>query len=420
MPRFGSWISEVAPSRSAWTSSQQRQAGCGNIVHPGTPGQGFAGRAGNWCERRDSNSHGLPHWHLKPARLPIPPLSHASIPCSFTSIPLYYSPIPAHYSKPEHTARNRSGSMYALLVFVLLLVSVLIASAALAWPLQTLLTLWFEPELESVISRTVLGLGILVFLAVFRKAGFSSWRDIGFGPGFRQFWGDAARGFAAGILIMAPVVAGLLLVQNRVPDLNWDWSAGSLAALLASALVAGSIVALIEETLFRGALLTAVLRRSSVLLAVVSTSLFYSLVHFLQPEQELDPHSLDWASGFVLLLDAVVTLLKPLPVPGHIHCAVLRRHAACPHQDPYRQPGHLYRNPRGLGVRHQGLQAADQLQRHLAVRIPDRDLRPRHRVPGRCMPARRDSGLYENQPAFTNRMSLKQPHDLRPDEEWMG
>ena len=29
----------------------------------------------NWCERRDSNSHGLPHWHLKPARLPIPPLS---------------------------------------------------------------------------------------------------------------------------------------------------------------------------------------------------------------------------------------------------------------------------------------------------------------------------------------------------------
>ena len=29
----------------------------------------------SWCERRDSNSHGLPHWHLKPARLPIPPLS---------------------------------------------------------------------------------------------------------------------------------------------------------------------------------------------------------------------------------------------------------------------------------------------------------------------------------------------------------
>ena len=28
-----------------------------------------------WCERRDSNSHRLPHWNLNPARLPIPPLS---------------------------------------------------------------------------------------------------------------------------------------------------------------------------------------------------------------------------------------------------------------------------------------------------------------------------------------------------------
>src|SRR5262245_27936995 len=26
------------------------------------------------CERRDSNPHGLPHWILSPARLPIPPL----------------------------------------------------------------------------------------------------------------------------------------------------------------------------------------------------------------------------------------------------------------------------------------------------------------------------------------------------------
>ena len=34
-----------------------------------------SGSLSSWCERRDSNSHGLPHWHLKPARLPIPPLS---------------------------------------------------------------------------------------------------------------------------------------------------------------------------------------------------------------------------------------------------------------------------------------------------------------------------------------------------------
>ena len=26
-----------------------------------------------WCGRRDSNPQGLLHWHLKPARLPVPP-----------------------------------------------------------------------------------------------------------------------------------------------------------------------------------------------------------------------------------------------------------------------------------------------------------------------------------------------------------
>src|SRR5574337_221577 len=35
------------------------------------------GRRAPWCERRDSNPHGLPHWNLNPARLPVPPLSQA-------------------------------------------------------------------------------------------------------------------------------------------------------------------------------------------------------------------------------------------------------------------------------------------------------------------------------------------------------
>src|SRR5205823_9721179 len=37
-------------------------------------------RRENWCERRDSNSHGFPHWILSPARLPVPPLS--PVPCA--------------------------------------------------------------------------------------------------------------------------------------------------------------------------------------------------------------------------------------------------------------------------------------------------------------------------------------------------
>ena len=29
-----------------------------------------------WCERGELNPHGVTHWILSPARLPVPPLSH--------------------------------------------------------------------------------------------------------------------------------------------------------------------------------------------------------------------------------------------------------------------------------------------------------------------------------------------------------
>ncbi len=113
---------------------------------------------------------------------------------------------------------------------------------------------------------------------------------------------------------MGPVVAGLLLSQDRVLDLQWDWSLPSVAVLLVTALVSGAAVALIEETFFRGALLTAVLRQGTVSLAVISTSFFYALVHFLQPEMHMDPDTLNWTSGFALLLDAFSFLSSPLQV----------------------------------------------------------------------------------------------------------
>lgn len=204
--------------------------------------------------------------------------------------------------------------MYALFVFVLLFACVLIAGAVLAYPVYTLLSLVLEPDFERVANRTVLGLGILTLLALFRKFGFQSWQDIGFPSQSSIFWKDVLKGFGAGLLIMGPVVAGLLLAQNRVLDLQWDWSLPSVAILLVTALLSGVAVALIEETFFRGALLTAVLRQGTISLAVVSTSVLYALVHFLQPEMHMDPDTLSWASGFTLLSDAFAFLYSPMQV----------------------------------------------------------------------------------------------------------
>ena len=201
--------------------------------------------------------------------------------------------------------------MYALLVFVLLVALVLIAGAALAYPVHAFLGLWLETDFEEVAKRTVLGLGILALVALFRTFGFRTLQDIGFTSKGSQFWKDSLTGFGVGVLIMGPVIASLLLSQNRVLDLQWDWSFSGVALLLATAVISGTAVALLEETIFRGALLSAILRRSSVSLAVLSTSFMYALVHFLEPGAPVDPDALGWGSGLILLRDAFTFLYHP-------------------------------------------------------------------------------------------------------------
>ena len=110
---------------------------------------------------------------------------------------------------------------------------------------------------------------------------------------------------------MSPVVVGLLITKNRVIDLDWGWSLSNLSSLLITALAAGLIIALIEETLFRGAMLTAIQRQSSNFFAVISTSCLYAFVHFLQPETSLVPNTLNWSSGFIVLKNAFLPLFQP-------------------------------------------------------------------------------------------------------------
>ena len=69
-------------------------------------------------------------------------------------------------------------------------------------------------------------------------------------------------------------------------------------------MAASLIIAFLEETLFRGAMLGTIKKHSSTIFAIVVTSLIYALVHFIQPDIELDSNTLSWASGFVLLKDA--------------------------------------------------------------------------------------------------------------------
>ena len=152
---------------------------------------------------------------------------------------------------------------------------------------------------------------IILFLLIFKRLGFNSWRDIGYSANKKEFWAAFPKGFGIGLLIMCPVIAGLLIAKNRIIDLGWDWTATNISFLVITAMLGGLLIAFIEETLFRGAMLTAIKRQSSTLFAVISTSFIYAFVHFLQPETHLAQDSLNWASGFTVLKNAFMPLLHP-------------------------------------------------------------------------------------------------------------
>lgn len=204
--------------------------------------------------------------------------------------------------------------MPALIVFIAFIALALLAGAALAYPMHILLTNWFELDFERVASRGVLIVAIILFLAFFKIIGFRNWREIGYSSNQKDFWNDLIKGFGVGLLILSPIVAVLLVTKTRVLDLNWDASLNNISSLLIAALAAGLIIALLEETLFRGAMLTAIQRQSSKWFAIIASSLVYALMHFLQPATHLDASTLNWSSGFIVLKSAFLPIFQPMQI----------------------------------------------------------------------------------------------------------
>jgi len=196
--------------------------------------------------------------------------------------------------------------MPALLIFIAYFAIALLSGAAISYPIHTVLSNWFELDFDRVASRTVLIVAIIIFLALYRKLGIHSWREIGYNTSRKQFFYDVLNGIVIGLLIMLPVVIGLLLTKNRIIDTDWQFSMTSILGLFLTALLAGLIIGFIEETLFRGAMLGALKKHGSTLFAVITTSLIYAFIHFIQPEIELDETKLGWSSGFVLVKHALL------------------------------------------------------------------------------------------------------------------
>ncbi|MBD9354649.1 CPBP family intramembrane metalloprotease [Methylomonas sp. EbA] len=195
---------------------------------------------------------------------------------------------------------------YALAPLVVLVIAATIASM-LGYGL-----LWIAGDilpLAKVISKITL---ILLLLSIFplKKYLQFSWADFGFAPK-AIFYKQFGQGLALGVLTLLPVLLLLYWLDIHVWDDTRQWTAAKIAEKVGLGLFFAVLIALGEEILFRGLLLSGLRRKMPIVVAVTISSIYYAALHFLKSKSQIDYANLTPSSGLTLMAEAFTNWLNP-------------------------------------------------------------------------------------------------------------
>ncbi len=201
--------------------------------------------------------------------------------------------------------------MRAFLILVLLMALCFVAGALLAYPAYLLVHPLNEGwPFHRVAARLAMLLLLIGLVIVLRRLQVSGRADWGFGVPRAQFIKTLLGALVLGVLSMLPIAAMLFALDVR--ELKSQVSPGLADFALASggALLAGLVVAFVEETLLRGAMFTAIARESGERVAIGLTALIYAALHFLS-RVRIAHEDVEWDSGLDILAGSFVTFTHP-------------------------------------------------------------------------------------------------------------
>ena len=206
--------------------------------------------------------------------------------------------------------------MRALLVFSAVFISAILFGAVLAIPVYEIFSSFGEITFRKAVSRTTLFSGLLFSLFYFSHYnGLSSDRlGIRFGRAHIRLF----QGLAAGLAIVAVIEAGLLLLGIHDLDEERLFSLGQLSLLLLKGLITGLLVGIVEELMFRGALLGGLSRQTNQAVALVTVSLVYAAVHYLKFRDLPADAAINWYTGVAMLPPALLQFADPTRYDGMI------------------------------------------------------------------------------------------------------
>ncbi len=209
--------------------------------------------------------------------------------------------------------------MRSFAIFLGLIAFGLAGIAVFAYPAWELTqALGFDFRFHRVGSRVAMLTLLVGFVLVARWLKVADKASLGYGVPRREFLRQLARGVVLGVLLMLPVLATMILLDMR--DLRPGVAPGALGwtKLALTGLVTGLVVAFIEETFLRGAMMTAIARESGYLRAIVLTSLVYAATHFIGRYKN-DDH-VGWGSGLDLLSGTLASFAHPAAILDAFAC----------------------------------------------------------------------------------------------------
>ncbi|MGH8548638.1 MAG: CPBP family intramembrane glutamic endopeptidase [Methylococcales bacterium] len=187
------------------------------------------------------------------------------------------------------------------------LLSAILIAALLAYPLYLVIDL--KIAFPRLVNRLGLGFLIIGIFPARKKFGLSA-GEMGFPGNWSSLMLQVSKGFLLGAVILGIVVITLIALDVRSVMQNQIDGTARLVRHLAGALGTGMIVAVLEESLFRGLLFGALLKYGNTRSALLITAFFYAGLHFIGGRGEVPAEELRWTSGLELVPAALVQIFN--------------------------------------------------------------------------------------------------------------
>jgi uncharacterized protein len=165
-----------------------------------------------------------------------------------------------------------------------------------------------ETDFQRYFARSILISAFLLLPLVIRSIGLGRFRDLGLSRN-PFWWRDIVGGFL--LAVGVTVALGLAGVQSGV----YTWKSQLPWNLVAKVFLPALTVSVIEEFLFRGAILGLVRQTIPTVPAIVLVSGLFSIIHFFRPVDG-QISGVRWYSGFELIGKLFGRFADPLLVGG--------------------------------------------------------------------------------------------------------